>query len=296
MPTQDTDIDALTEAELLALPESVISAGSLTKFWALHAAVIEKENSDELARERNGASLSRRMIGAEPTQEDRDREQQRQHEQALRDLRVREDALLLRIGEQERQIQLRQQEIEDNAIRLNDGRLVYVDGRKYRDGQGRVLQGDDEAEARRQHQTKPNASTWPAKTETDKLWNETERIRREIEERRRAEGQGSLKQNEANRRDRENALGRYEKVLSADAQNSKVQTDTRRDESAYSLDYSSLAGTGKGTAAGKIDGGGEGIRGEFARSAAPREGTPSSSTPTGRQAKTAPAAPGRYSP
>src|ERR1022692_2339913 len=190
MPKQDSDIDTMTEAELLVLPESLISAGSLTAYWSLHASALQKENADELARERSGASLSRRMIGAEPSEEDREREQQRQYEQALRDVRAREDTLLLRIEQQERQIQIRQQEIEDNAIRLHDGRRVYVDGRKYRDAQGRVLEGDDEAEARRQHKTKPNASTWQEKTDTDKLWSETERIRREIEERRRTEGQG----------------------------------------------------------------------------------------------------------
>ena len=213
MPTQDTDIDALTEAELLALPESLIPAGSLTAYWSLHASAVEKENADELIRERSGASRSRRMVGTEPTEEDREREQQRHYEQALRDVRAREDTLLIRIEQQERQIATRQQEIEENAIRLHDGRLVYVDGRKYRDGQGRVLEGDDEIEARRQHRDKPNASTWRQKTDADKQWAETERIRREIEERRRAEGQGSPAQQEANIRARQDALGGYEKVL-----------------------------------------------------------------------------------
>ncbi len=301
MPKQDTDIDAMTEAELLVLPESLISAGSLTTYWSLHAGATQKENAEELARERTGASLSRRMLGAEPTGEDRERDRQRQVEQALRDVRAREDALLLRIEQQERQIQIRQQEIEDNGIRLHDGRLVYVDGLKYRDAQGRVLEGNEEEEARRQHQAKPNASTWQEKSDTDKLWNDTERIRREIEERRRTEGQGSQAERQANLRDRQNAVEEYERILDADAEKSKVQAEARQDADAYNADYSSLTDTGTGSAAGKMDGKGEGISGEFARSAAPGEteaGPPTSHIVSAEDRKLASAhgSPGKSSP
>jgi hypothetical protein len=270
MPTQDSDIEAMTEAELLALPESLIPAGSLTKFWALHAGAIQKENTDELARERSGESLSRRMIGAEPTQEDREREQQRHYEQALRDLRTREDALLARIEQQERQIAQRRQEIEDNAIRLRDGRLVYVDGKQYRDGQGRVLEGNDADEARQQHGKKPNASTWQQKTEADRQWEEMERLRREIEERRQTAGQGphsELKQDA-------DAVTRNEQQFNTEVEIERSAVK-KADLDAYSANYSALADTGTGSAAGQMDGKTAGISGAFALNAAPGSATPS---------------------
>ena len=100
MPTRDTNIDALTEAELLVQPESLIPAGSLTTYWALHAAAVQKDNADELARERSGASRSRRMIGGAETEQEAEARRQQEHQ---RDLRRREDALLAMLAAQERE-------------------------------------------------------------------------------------------------------------------------------------------------------------------------------------------------
>lgn len=56
----------------------------------------------------------------------------------MRDTRDRQDRLLLQIEEREIEIGKRRKQIEDNALRLRDGRSVYVDGDRYRDEQGRV--------------------------------------------------------------------------------------------------------------------------------------------------------------
>jgi len=42
----------------------------------------------------------------------------------------------------------RRKEIDDRAIKLHDGRRAYVDGDRFRDENGKILQGQDHAEAR----------------------------------------------------------------------------------------------------------------------------------------------------
>ena len=54
-------------------------------------------------------------------------------------IRERQDRLLLRIEEEQREIDKPRKQIEDNALRLCDGRRAYVDGDRYRDGEGRAL-------------------------------------------------------------------------------------------------------------------------------------------------------------
>src|ERR1035438_8089817 len=56
-------------------------------------------------------------------------------------LRRREDAMLALLAEQEREFEEQRQEIESRAIRLSDGRRVYVDGDDYRDAAGCKLEG-----------------------------------------------------------------------------------------------------------------------------------------------------------
>ncbi len=90
----------------------------------------------------------------------------------------------MRIEEQERVVEKRRKEIEDNALYLHDGRLAYIDGDHYRDEQGTVLQGDDDAEARRPHQQNPHASTVKEKDENDRQYDELQKIKREVQEHR----------------------------------------------------------------------------------------------------------------
>ena len=53
------------------------------------------------------------------------------------------DHLLAQIEEQQRAIEKRRKVIDDNALKLHDGRRAYADGDQYRDDQGTVLQGGD---------------------------------------------------------------------------------------------------------------------------------------------------------
>lgn len=72
-----------------------------------------------------------------------------------------------RIEEEQARIDTRRREIQDNALRLRDGRHVYVDGDRYRDGEGILLTGPDEAEAARQHELRPDAPAWAAQPDID---------------------------------------------------------------------------------------------------------------------------------
>ena len=95
-------------------------------------------------------------------------------------IRERQDRLLLRIEEEQREIDKPRKQIEDNALRLCDGRRVYVDGDRYRDGEGRALAGPDEAEAARQHQYQPDASTWEQKQEIERRAADIKRLKDKI--------------------------------------------------------------------------------------------------------------------
>ena len=228
----DTDIDALTEAELLVLPESLIPAGNLTTYWALHAAAVQKDSADELARERSGASLSRRMIGGAETPEEQARRQQEEHE---RDLRRREDALLSALAVREQQIEKERQEIDRRAIRLADGRKVYVDGDDYRDAEGRKLEGRDRDEAAGKRQG--NSATWQEREAVERKFQEAERRRREVEANR----------NNASP-ERESNLDVYEQEFKADKAAAKKDLESgATDYSAGYRDYlGGPAGSGQG--------------------------------------------------
>jgi hypothetical protein len=92
----------------------------------------------------------------------------------------RTERLLQRIDEEQVRIDERRREIEDNALRLHDGRRAYIDGDRFRDGEGRVLTGADEADAARQHEYHPDASTWAEKQEIDRRAYENQKLKDKI--------------------------------------------------------------------------------------------------------------------
>ena len=180
------DDEDIPEAQLLTLPETALPQGGLARLWAIRANALHDRDFNELLRELTGASSRHLMITAEHDPQEKEKRAERHRREQLavdeqrRELADRQDRLLAQIEERQIEIEKRRQEIEDNALRLQDGRRVYVDGDRYRDGQGRVLTGADEAEADRQHQYNPNASTWQQKQDADREVQEARQLKDRI--------------------------------------------------------------------------------------------------------------------
>src|ERR1039458_6117373 len=154
------DDDNLTDDQLLEMPTEALP-GDLSRLWTVRAAAIHNREFNELVDELTGASSRHLMIFA-----DRDPIVKRQREidaarraaQEMQDYFERSDRLLARIDEQERVIAKRRQEIEDNALKLHDGRRVYVDGNQYRDENGNILSGNARDEAAELHRSEEHTS------------------------------------------------------------------------------------------------------------------------------------------
>jgi hypothetical protein len=124
----------------------------------------------------------------------------------MQEISEQQDRLLLRIEAEQARIETRRREIDDNALRLRDGRRVYVDGDRYRDGEGRVLTGTDEAEATLQHEYRPDASTWADKQNVDRQAAQAEQLRQKVLNDKQEAGRGGADLNAVNDR-----LSGYEK-------------------------------------------------------------------------------------
>jgi hypothetical protein len=95
----------------------------------------------------------------------------------MEEYKERSDRVLAQIEEQQHALLRRRQEIEDKALRLHDGRRIYIDGDQYRDEQGDILQGRDRDQAADQHRQCPDASTWRDKKEIDDKYAEADRLK-----------------------------------------------------------------------------------------------------------------------
>jgi len=186
MPDFNDDPDAIPEGQLLALPGGTIPAGRLTAFFTRKAALLRQQDLDELAFERSGNSTRHFILFADQDpkiRQQREAEERRRAwlaEQEMLDYTERCDRLLAEIDYEQRAIEKHRKEIEDNAIRLHDGRRVYVDGDQYRDESGTVLKGRDRDEAAEQHLLNPDASTWEQKQDIDRQAEEMKRLREKV--------------------------------------------------------------------------------------------------------------------
>jgi len=193
-PTTEDDLDTLPDAELLAMPGITIPQGWLTEFFGRKAALIHQQDTDELALELSGGSTRHLMIfpGTDPKEKQRREEEDRRRAwlaaQEMLEYNERSDRLLARIDEQQRVIEKRRKKIEDNALRLHDGRRVYLDGSQYRDENGQVLTGPDRDEAAALDRAHPGASTWAQKQDIDQQADELQRLREKVEASREGEG------------------------------------------------------------------------------------------------------------
>jgi hypothetical protein len=176
------DDEDLTDDQLLEMPTQAMP-GDLSRLWATRAAVIHNRELNELVAELTGASSSHRMIFPDQdpvAKRQREEEAARRAAQEMQDYFERSNRLLARIDEQERVIAKRRQEIEDNALKLHDGRRVYVDGNQYRDENGAILQGSARDEAAALHRGNPQASTWQQKQDIDDRYAEAKRLREKV--------------------------------------------------------------------------------------------------------------------
>jgi len=196
---EEDDFDALPEGELLTLPDGAIPPGWLTEFFARRAAAVYQQDSNELALELSGDSSLHLMIfrDMDPKEKRRRKEEEDRRrllaEQELLEYRDRSDRLLARVEQEQLVVEKHRKEIEDNALKLHDGRRVYVDGNQYRDEQGRLLEGSDRDEAAALHNQKPNASTWQDRQKTIEEADELARLKQKVlNDRQEAERDGGV--------------------------------------------------------------------------------------------------------
>jgi hypothetical protein len=175
------DDDGLTDDQILDLPMQVMP-GDLSRLFSARANIVHEREFKEFILELHGGSSRHLMFPDQDPVAKRQREEEarRRAVQEMQDYEDRSARLLARIDEQERVIAKRRKEIEDNAIKLHDGRRVYVDGSQYRNEQGRVLEGRDRDEAAALHCEKPNASTWQDRQTTIEEADELKRLKQKV--------------------------------------------------------------------------------------------------------------------
>ncbi len=178
----NNDDDNLTDDQLLEMPTEALP-GDLSRLWTARATAIHTREFNEMVAELTGASNSHLMIFRDQdphVKRQSEEEAQRRAAQEMQDYFARSDRLLARIDEQERIIGKRRHEIEENALKLHDGRRVYVDGNHYRDENGNFLQGSARDEAAELHSGHPQASTWQQKRDIDDRYAEAKRLRQKV--------------------------------------------------------------------------------------------------------------------
>ena len=96
----------------------------------------------------------------------------------MQDVQDRAQRLMERVEEEERRAQERRHEIDERAIRLHDGRLVYTDGDNFRDEKGRVLAGSDRDEAA--GRSRAGDATWREKTNVERQVDALHRLQEKV--------------------------------------------------------------------------------------------------------------------
>jgi hypothetical protein len=252
--------DDLTDDELLNLPGDEIPSGRLAEFFSRRAGIVQQRQLGERIAELSGNSLHHFLLSPDrdPREKHRREEAERRWLAEMRDIRDREDRLLARIDEQQRIVEKRWQEIQDNALHLHDGRRAYVDGNGYRDEQGRALNGADYDEANRLHEQNPNASTWDQRQKIQDQLDEAERLRQRVlkeQQEAQRDGQGvSADELERRRKDAEQRMTGYEQEFHDRIESTQAALAAKPDiASAYDAvmldDYAGPAGGEGKTAA-----------------------------------------------
>jgi hypothetical protein len=223
-----TDED-IPEDELLNLPSDGLAG--LSRLWIVRSGLLYQKQMNELAAERAGTArpfmlFPDRAPHAREREEEERRRALRAYEAAMQEVRDHADRLLLRLDEQQHEIDRRRAEMEGRALHLHDGRRLWIDGDQYRDDSGVILQGTDHEEAEALARERPEAATWGERERVRESQEQLDRLREKIVRER--EGQGDPAQ-------AEHRLDGYEKELQA-------QMEQRREQVA-SADYMSLTST-----------------------------------------------------
>jgi hypothetical protein len=188
---------------------------------------------------------------AEEKRRREEEEQRRRYAEAMQDIQSRSDRLLADIEFREKEIEKHQQEIEDRALRLHDGRRVYFDGSGYRDETGRVLAGSDASEAEVLHRENPDAPTWQERQKTIDERDEMERLRQKVLKEKQeaaAGGQGlSAGEMEQRRKEAEQRMTGYEREFAQETDAVKAEIEKQPDiaaayDSVSLADYAGPAG------------------------------------------------------
>ncbi len=237
MSGAEDDIETMSADKLLSLPSGSVPPGLLTLLWSRHADILHQRSFDEYNLELSGVSSRRWMLYPGQSIEEKRRieeqEQRRRYDEAMLGIQHRSDRLLADIEFREREIERHQQEIEDRALRLHDGRRVYFDGTGYRDETGRVLSGSDAGEAEVLHRERPDAPTWQERQKTNDERDEMERLRQKVlKEKQQAQegGQGlSADDMERQRKQAEQRLTGYERAFAEKIDAAKAEIEKQPD-------------------------------------------------------------------
>jgi hypothetical protein len=175
--------DNLPDEELLNIPADHLPM--LSRVWAVRSGLLYYKQMVELAAERSGnARPSMLFHDSDPRAKRREDEERRRallaFEAQMAEIREQADRLLLRIDEQQHEIEKRRRELEGRALHLNDGRRVWTDGDRYRDDGGAVLQGRDHVEAEALARAHPDAATWAEHENIRASAEATQRIKEKV--------------------------------------------------------------------------------------------------------------------
>jgi hypothetical protein len=226
------DIHQLSEDKLLLMP----ATGDISPLWAIRSNILHARELAEIYNEHQGPARPRMLFAWNSPREQEQLDEKRrrdkaEYEQQIRDIAARQDALLRRIQYEQAVIEKQREDCEANALRLRDGRRVYVDGDRYRDGHGNFLCGADEAEAARQHEVRPDASTWAQKQDIDLRMVDVKRLKDSVTADREATLSGRETPGTAQRH-----LSAYEKELADSVGEGAVQP-TDYGSADYMSDY-----------------------------------------------------------
>jgi hypothetical protein len=175
--------DNLSDDELLNIPAESLPA--LSRVWAVRSGLLYYKQMIELAAERSGNAPDFILFhDRDPRMKHRDEEERRRvrlaYEALLQEVRDHADRLLLRIDEQQHQLEKRRDELESRALHLHDGRRIWLDGDDFRDDAGRVLRGADDNEAQILAREHPDAARWTEHENIRASLEETQRIKEKV--------------------------------------------------------------------------------------------------------------------